>query len=169
MVVSLSHLPLRWICVAFLFVMLILAILFLPLPVNAAAGEITVIHLDTSQYEFTPGRVEIHQGDHVVIELTSSDVVHGFYVDGYNIQERIQPGITKRIEFIADRPGKFRYRCSVTCGPMHPFMIGELVIGPNVPFWRSAAATLAAAIGMVIWLWNTKAQVQIQEIANESI
>jgi heme/copper-type cytochrome/quinol oxidase subunit 2 len=169
MIAQLSHLPLRLKGLALLFAVLILTILFLPVPANAAVGKTTVIQLDTSQYEFAPGRVDIQQGDHVVIELTSSDVVHGFYLDGYDIQERIQPGITKRIEFIADRSGKFRYRCSVTCGPMHPFMIGELIIGPHIPFWRSAGALFVAAIGMLIWLWNTKGQVQIQEIANESI
>lgn len=137
------------------FVALALAILLMPVPVQAG-GETRVITLDASQYEFAPGRVRVNTGDTVIIELTSSDVVHGFYLDGYGIKQRVQPGITERIEFVADRPGKFRYRCSVSCGPIHPFMIGELVIGPNIPFWRTAGVMLTAVGAMLTYLWKTK-------------
>ena len=49
--------------------------------------------------------------------------------------------------FVADRAGKFRLRCSVTCGSLHPFMIGELVVGPNLPFWRAVGALLVVTLG----------------------
>ena len=35
---------------------------------------------------------------------------------------------------------------------MHPFMIGELVVGPNIPFWRAVAALLVVSVGTVITL-----------------
>ncbi len=84
--------------------------------------------------------------------------MHGFALDGYDVQQRVEPGITQRIEFTADRAGKFRYRCSVNCGTLHPFMIGELVVNSNTPFWRAIGLVLVAAAGMLITLWKTGPQ-----------
>jgi heme/copper-type cytochrome/quinol oxidase subunit 2 len=137
------------------FAVLALAILLLPLPAQAS-GETRVIELNAAAYEFAPGRVQVNSGDTVIIELSASDVVHGFYLDGYGIKQRVTPGVTERIEFVADRPGKFRYRCSVSCGPLHPFMIGELVVGPNIPFWRTVGVMLTAVAAMLTYLWKTK-------------
>lgn len=112
--------------------------------------------LNARQFEFAPGRVEVNQGDIVVVDLTATDVVHGFHLDGYGIDERLEPGITKQITFVADQAGKFRYRCSVSCGNLHPFMIGELVVGPNTPFWRVAGILFVALAGMLFYLWQFK-------------
>lgn len=67
----------------------------------------------------------------MTLELASTDVVHGIYIDGYKIQVSADPGQPQSLSFIADRPGVYRFRCSVTCGAMHPFMIGKLYVGPN--------------------------------------
>jgi heme/copper-type cytochrome/quinol oxidase subunit 2 len=133
---------------------LALAVLIFPSPVprSSTTHEIT---LDSRQFEFAPSRIEVNEGDTVIITLHADDVVHGFYLDGYGIQERVTPGTSQRIEFVADRAGTFRYRCSVSCGPMHPFMIGELVVGPRTQFWRAAALTLIIAAGALLWLRQT--------------
>ena len=113
-----------------------------------------IIDLDASQFEFTPGRLHVNQGDRVIINLTASDVVHGFYLDGYDLETRITPGITEQVSFVAEKSGKFNYRCSVTCGTLHPFMIGELVVHPNDPFWKAVALVFIAVGGMLVYLWN---------------
>ena len=133
---------------------LALAVFIFPAPALGAPATRTIT-LDARQFEFAPARIEVNEGDRVIITLHADDVVHGFYLDGYGIQQRVAPGTSQRIEFIANRAGKFRYRCSVTCGPMHPFMIGELVVGPNTLFWRAAALTLVIAAGALTLLWRT--------------
>lgn len=141
-------------CLLLPFAVLALAVFMLPAPALGAptTREIT---LDARQFEFAPARIEVNQGDRVIIILHADDVVHGFYLDGYGLDTRVQPGVSQRIEFTADRTGKFRYRCSVTCGTMHPFMIGELVVGPNTLIWRVAALTLVIAAGVLTLLWRT--------------
>jgi ferredoxin len=42
----------------------------------------------------------------------------------------------------------------MACGSMHPFMIGELIVKPNIPYWRAVALTLLATVGSVIYLWQ---------------
>jgi heme/copper-type cytochrome/quinol oxidase subunit 2 len=137
------------------FALLALAVLFVPLQESTPPTE-RHITLDAGQSEFAPGRFEVNRGDRVIVTLAASDVVHGFYLDGYGIEERVEPGLTKRIEFVASQSGKFRYRCSVSCGPLHPFMIGELIVGANFPFWRAAGVSATALMGMLVYLWKSK-------------
>jgi heme/copper-type cytochrome/quinol oxidase subunit 2 len=96
-------------------IVLMIAVWLLPLPgaVHATTHE---IKLNASQYEYTPGRVRVNQGDRVIITLTASDVVHGFYLDGYGLERRVEPGVAQQIVFTADKAGKFRYRCAVNWG-----------------------------------------------------
>jgi cytochrome c oxidase subunit II len=140
--------------VLFPFAVLALAVIVLPVPVFS--NPVTrILTLDARQFEFAPARVEVNQGDTVIITVRADDVVHGFYLDGYGLETRIQPGVNQEIKFVANRVGKFRYRCSVTCGPMHPFMIGELVVGPNTFFWRILALTFIVAVGAMFALLSS--------------
>ncbi len=136
------------------FALAALVVLTAPVPV-LAAPQTHHIEIDTAQYEFAPGRLRVNQGDTVVITLTASDVVHGFYLDGYGIEQRVEPGVTQVIEFVADQRGKFRFRCSVSCGPLHPFMIGELIVGPNTLFWRVIGLALIALAGTLAIVRHT--------------
>lgn len=107
------------------------------------------IHVVASSFAYSPEQIRVNQGDLVTIELTSSDVVHGFYLDGYDLQFTADPGQTAQITFTAHQPGTFRFRCSVTCGDLHPFMIGKLHVGPNQLLWRAAGLAIIAALAGV--------------------
>ena len=133
------------------FVGLALVIIFLPIPV-LAAPQTHHITLTASQFAFDPPVLRVNQGDRVVITLQAADVTHGFYLDGYGLETRFEPGISRQIEFVADRSGKFRYRCAVSCGSLHPFMIGELVVGPNLVFGRVVGLVLVALAGTLVCL-----------------
>jgi len=92
----------------------------------------------------------VDPGDTVTIELVSMDVVHGLYVDSYGVSVTADPGQTARLTFTADRSGSFRFRCNVTCGALHPFMIGKLRVGPNTLLWRAIGLTVLAALTAII-------------------
>jgi heme/copper-type cytochrome/quinol oxidase subunit 2 len=112
------------------------------------------LRLDSRQFEFEPGMLRVNKGDTVVITLTAADVVHGLYLDGYGLETRVEPGLSQTIRFVADKSGKFRYRCSVSCGTLHPFMTGELIVGPNTTFGRAVALTLLVVAGTMVYLWR---------------
>ncbi|HRL12359.1 MAG TPA: cupredoxin domain-containing protein [Aggregatilineales bacterium] len=131
----------------------LLAVLIVMVWPAPTAPEPTEHHftIDASQYDFSPGRLTVNQGDRVILTVNALDVVHGLYLDGYGVQARVTPGESARIAFTADHAGKFRYRCSVSCGELHPFMIGELVVTPNNPFWKAAAlAVIGAAATLLV-------------------
>jgi heme/copper-type cytochrome/quinol oxidase subunit 2 len=124
-------------------------ILLLPAPSAASPGDRTV-RIMASSFQYAPAIVRVQPGDRVTLELVSTDVVHGLYLDGYDLRVSADPGQTARLTFVADRTGTFRFRCSVTCGPMHPFMIGKLVVGTNWLAWRAVGlAILVAAAGLL--------------------
>ena len=135
------------------FVGLALAALFLPIP---ALAQPTTHHVTMSmkQFAFDPPVLRINQGDRVILTLQATDVVHGFYLDGYGLETRVEPGISQQVEFVADQTGKFRYRCAVSCGALHPFMIGEMVVGPNVVFMRAVGLALVALAATLFYLWR---------------
>jgi cytochrome c oxidase subunit 2 len=133
------------------FVGLALLVLVIPLPFSPApvTHEVT---MTADQFAFDPPVLRVNYGDRVRLTLKASDVVHGYYLDGYGIQTRVQPGISQQVEFVADQLGKYRYRCSVSCGTLHPFMIGELVVKPNLTFARAVGLTLVIMAGTLFYL-----------------
>jgi heme/copper-type cytochrome/quinol oxidase subunit 2 len=133
----------------FVLALVALAIAFAPLPPGTGVPGSHDLRIAARQYEFSPGVISVNQGDRVTIELASTDVVHGLYLDGYELEVTADPGQTATLSFTADKSGTFRFRCSVTCGPLHPFMIGKLQVGNNTLFWRGVAlAIVAAAAGL---------------------
>ncbi len=130
-----------------------LVIVFLPWPLDAPSPTRREVHIDARMFAFAPARLNVQLGDEVTLILHATDVVHGLIIDGYDVRLEAAPGHSAQTTFVADRPGKFRYRCSITCGSLHPFMIGELVVGPNTPFWRAVALAVVAASGSLAFLY----------------
>ena len=127
----------------------------LPTPADAMDKEVTV-EIEASQYAYEPNVIDVSLGQRVVLELSSSDVVHGIYLDGYNLDVVTDPGKTARLSFIADQPGTFRFRCSVTCGPLHPFMIGQLKVEPNPKVRRIVGGSLSALLVGIALAWRNE-------------
>jgi heme/copper-type cytochrome/quinol oxidase subunit 2 len=135
-------------------VSLVLLTLLAPLPATGAAPQERHVTLSARSFAFEPGTVRVNRGDTVIVNLESTDVVHGLYVDGYGVATQAEPGRPGQLTFVAGRSGAFRFRCNVACGNLHPFMIGKLVVGPNLTWLRAIAATLITAAGAMAVFWK---------------
>ncbi len=133
-----------------LLVMAGLVMAFVPLPVQPITPQERTFRIEAGQFAYSPSELRVNPGDTVTFQLVSTDVVHGLYVDGYDISIEADPGQTKILSFVADKPGSFRFRCNVTCGAMHPFMIGKLNVGSNNWLFRSIGLALLAVVGVII-------------------
>ena len=127
-----------------------LAITLIPLPAGATAPTERTFRIEAKRFEYNPAIMQVNPGDKVTIELVATDVVHGLSIDGYNLETAADPGKTARITFIANRAGSFRFRCTVTCGNMHPFMTGKLKVGRNTLLLR-AVALVGLALVAGVW------------------
>jgi heme/copper-type cytochrome/quinol oxidase subunit 2 len=121
-------------------------IAFAPLPVRAAAPTRRTFRVEASQFAYDSSVLTVNQDDIVTIELVSQDVVHGLYVDSYGVSVTADPGQTSTLTFTADKAGSFRFRCNVTCGALHPFMIGKIQVGPNTTLIRAIGVTVMAGL-----------------------
>lgn len=131
--------------------LLVLAALGTPLPQGRPTGQARHIRVEARQFAFDPGSIRVDYGDIVTLDLEAMDAIHGLYLDGYGVNLKAEPGHRAQTTFVADKVGKFKFRCSVSCGGLHPFMIGELRVGSNLPFARAIAAMVIAATGGFIF------------------
>ena len=127
-------------------------VLVVPVPLTLAAPQERHLRIEASQFQFAPSVISVNPGDRVTIDLTTTDVVHGLYVDDYGLSITADPGQTTRLTFVADKAGTFALRCFAPCGPLHPFMVGKLNVGPNWLLWRAiGAAAVAAFAGLWVF------------------
>jgi heme/copper-type cytochrome/quinol oxidase subunit 2 len=143
--------PRRYWAWMILFAVPALLILFVPLPLHNATPVDRHIRIEASKFQFTPGQIQVNPGDRVTVELVSTDVVHGLSLDGYAFDLQADPGQTATGAFVANQAGVFRFRCSVACGNLHPFMIGKLQVGPNLLLVRGIALGL---LGVIAGFWS---------------
>ena len=122
-----------------------------PVPVKAIAPVDRFYRIEASRFAYHPAVLSANPGDRVTIELVSTDVVHGLSVDGYNLSVSADPGQSARLSFVVDRQGAFRFRCTVTCGNMHPFMLGKLQVGHNLLLWRAIALS---GLVLLVGIWG---------------
>ena len=123
---------------------------FAPLPGPTIAPQEKIFRIEARQFAYSPYSLMVQPGDIVTIELVSTDVVHGLYIDGYDVAVEADPGQTAAMTFTANKPGSFRFRCNITCGAMHPFMIGKLTVGTNGWLYRSAGLAVVAVLGTLV-------------------
>ncbi|HEY8204929.1 MAG TPA: cupredoxin domain-containing protein, partial [Pyrinomonadaceae bacterium] len=86
------------------------------------------IHITARRFEFDPRTITLQKGQPAKLIITSADVAHGFAIDEFNINVRVEAKQTQTVEFTPDRSGHFRLYCTVYCGEDHENMNGELVV-----------------------------------------
>ncbi len=121
---------------------------FAQLPVQPIAPQARTFRIEARQFAYSPSELKVNPGDRVTIQLVSTDVVHGLYIDDYGVSVQADPGQTATVTFVASKPGSFRFRCNVTCGAMHPFMIGKFTVGSNNWLYRSVGLALLGMLGL---------------------
>jgi len=134
------------------FLIMVLVLLAIPLVILAQTEEPKekVITINAQQFSYTPGTVEVNRGDRVTIRLISTDVHHGLYIDGYEVSTDARPGQDGSLTFVANNTGKFVMRCSVTCGPFHPYMIGYLKVKPDYRLFGSIWLAVGIFISSIL-------------------
>ncbi|MBI4979616.1 MAG: cytochrome c oxidase subunit II [Spirochaetes bacterium] len=96
-------------------------------------------------FEYDDGRKSpdliVPLGRNVRCELIAEDVIHGFYIPAYRIQQDAVPGIRTEVWFNASSPGSAYILCSQYCGKQHSAMMAKLIAVPASQFdaWRAGS------------------------------
>jgi cytochrome c oxidase subunit 2 len=102
-------------------------------------GSVTVRAIG-QQYSFTPSCIVVPTDTPVTFRATSADVVHGFLIDGTNINLMLVPGYISSLGARFETPGERLMPCHEFCSVGHEGMWGRIKIIDMAAFARLAAA-----------------------------
>lgn len=98
----------------------------------AASGVWTEDKVHGGNYwkrDFKPARLNLVEGEKVLLVLKSADVTHRFYSPYLGIGPiEVKPGHVEFVTFTAPAPGTYIYYCDVICGECHFFMRGTIQV-----------------------------------------
>ena len=89
----------------------------------------------------------------IILNLTSQDVIHSFYLPAFRIKKDAVPGMRTKLWFEADRVGTFRIYCAEFCGSAHSKMAGyiHVVEAPEYDAWiKSQLEKTASTSGSMV-------------------
>jgi cytochrome c oxidase subunit 2 len=116
---------------------LVMGLATLPIPaVTLADQSPQVIKIAASKFQFTPNQITLVKGQPVTLELTSTDVTHGFMIRALKLDEEIKPGKVTEVTVTPATAGTFKAICDYYCGLGHGGMRMTVVI-------KKATATAA--------------------------
>ena len=129
------------------------------------------ISMEAKKYGYSPSRIIVNKGDKIVLKPTSLDATHGFLLDGHPVEFIMRKGAAflkytwededgklqadwdrvSEVEFVTDKAGKFTFRCTQTCGNLHPFMTGELIVKPNNPYYLFISLSIWVVFSLLVY------------------
>ena len=118
-----------------------------PYAVPSAADDVQVINVTAKKYEFNPSPIQVKAGTRVQLRITATDRAHGFKISEFpeGVDDHGKPGLIfsspqdcwkleknqpLAVEFVAQIPGTYAFKCCVHCGLHHGSMKGELIVVP---------------------------------------
>lgn len=116
-----------------------------PESIRAASSDVQVIEIAAKKYEYSNSPVHVKVGTKVQLKITAIDHDHGFKIasvpDGASSSDKaglvfasvqecwlLKKGETTMIEFVAQTPGTYSFKCCHTCGLGHRGMKGQIVV-----------------------------------------
>ncbi len=86
-------------------------------------------------------------GQVVILNITSADVTHGFYIPALTVGKDAQPGFYNQMWFNATQTGVYPIDCRQLCGVGHALMLSKLVVVSPSDYQKWYSALPASASG----------------------
>jgi cytochrome c oxidase subunit II len=96
--------------------------------ITRAEASPQVMKITASKFHFTPDHITLVKGQPVTLELTSTDVTHGFLLRTLKIDAKIKPDKVTDITVTPATAGTFKAICDNYCGLGHGGMKMKVVI-----------------------------------------
>ncbi|HEX2698406.1 MAG TPA: cytochrome c oxidase subunit II [Anaerolineales bacterium] len=114
----------------------------------------TVIKVTARQWEwtfdypqgFTSNELHLLVNQQVVLKMTSTDVIHSFWVPEFRIKQDVVPGRTTEYRVTPDLVGNYLVRCAELCGASHAFMERPVIVTEQSDYDAWVAEQVKAAL-----------------------
>lgn len=67
-------------------------------------------------------------GEPIVMQMTSKDVLHSFFIPSFRVKKDVVPGYRSQVWFNALRPGTYQLFCAEFCGTGHSKMLAKVIV-----------------------------------------
>jgi cytochrome c oxidase subunit 2 len=84
-------------------------------------------------WAFQPNQVTVPAGSAVAFDIASTDVVHGFRINGTAVNAMVIPGEITHVEHTFREPGEYLMVCHEYCGIAHQAMFGKVIVTGPAP------------------------------------
>jgi cytochrome c oxidase subunit 2 len=101
-------------------------------------GSVTVRAIG-QQYSFTPQCMLVPADVPLVFRVTSPDVVHGFLIQGTNVNSMVVPGYVAELPVRFRAPGEYLMPCHEFCGVGHEGMWAKVKVVEKPEFMAMSA------------------------------
>ncbi|HEY8486871.1 MAG TPA: cytochrome c oxidase subunit II [Limnochordales bacterium] len=83
-------------------------------------------------WAYSPNEIRVPVGSTVRFAITSRDVIHGFRIQGTNVNAMVIPGQVSEVTHTFRQPGTYVFLCHEYCGINHHLMYGRIIVeGPG--------------------------------------
>jgi cytochrome c oxidase subunit II len=98
-------------------------------------------------YGVTSTELHLPVGKQVLLQMTSRDVIHSFWVPEFRPKQDLVPGRITQLRITPTLIGNYKVRCAEMCGTSHAYMEQPVVVASQADFdtWMGAEVKKAEA------------------------
>jgi cytochrome c oxidase subunit 2 len=98
-------------------------------------------------YGVTSTEMHIPVGKQVLLQMTSRDVIHSFWVPEFRPKQDLVPGRITQLRITPTVIGNYKVRCAELCGTSHAYMEQPVIVSSQADFdtWMAAEVKKAQA------------------------
>jgi cytochrome c oxidase subunit 2 len=93
----------------------------------------------------TSTELHVPEGRQVLLQMTSNDVIHSFWVPEFRVKQDLVPGRITQLRITPTVIGDYKVRCAELCGTSHAYMESPVVVSSQEDFdvWMGEQVELA--------------------------
>ena len=98
-------------------------------------------------YGVTANELHLPVGKQVLLQMTSRDVIHSFWVPEFRPKQDLVPGRITQLRITPTVVGNYKVRCAELCGTSHAYMEQPVIVSSQTDFdaWMGAEVKKAQA------------------------
>jgi cytochrome c oxidase subunit II len=96
-------------------------------------------------YGVVSNELHVPVGRQILLQMTSNDVIHSFWVPEFRVKQDLVPGRITELRITPTLVGNYKVRCAELCGTSHAYMEGPVIVSTQEDFdaWMADQVKLA--------------------------